>query len=213
MSELADRLDSITEIIRKDFSEKDATRERSIPLCREAIRYCGNAIRAIHRHEFDKAKEMLSTASELLREVESSIKNCSELRNTGFLHDAQKELTEGYVTLALITGEPLPAPDELSVEYAAYLNGLGEAVGELRRYLLDGLRKGDQSRGEDLLEAMDDIYNILVTIDFPDAITGGLRRTTDNFRGVLEKTRSDLTLMIQQKSLENKLGKYYERRD
>ncbi|HAS27691.1 MAG TPA: haloacid dehalogenase, partial [Dehalococcoidia bacterium] len=106
----------------------------------------------------------------------------------------------------------LPTPDELGVDYAAYLNGLGEAVGELRRYLLDGLRKGDQSRGEELLEAMDDIYNTLVTIDFPDAITGGLRRTTDNFRGVLEKTRSDLTLMIRQKSLENKLEKYNERR-
>jgi len=209
MSELADRLDNISGVIRKDFQEKDAAREKSLPLCREAIRYCGNSIRAIHRQEFDKAKEMLGTARGLLIDAENSISNCSELRNTGFLHDAQKELAEGYATYALITREPLPTPDELGVEYAAYLNGLGEAVGELRRYLMDGLRKGDQSRGEDLLEAMDDIYNTLVTIDFPDAITGGLRRTTDMFRGVLEKTRSDLTLSIQQKSLENKLDKYY----
>ncbi len=212
MSELADKLDTISGIIRKDFSEKDAAREKSIPLCREAIRYCGNAIRAIHRQEFDKAKEMLGTAKTLLTEAENAISDCSELRNTGFLHDAQKELAEGYATYALITGGQLPTPDELGIDYAAYLNGLGEAVGELRRYLLDGLRKGDQSRGEELLEAMDDIYNTLVTIDFPDAITGGLRRTTDNFRGVLEKTRSDLTLMIRQKSLENKLEIYYERR-
>ena len=143
---------------------------------------------------------MLETAKNLLADAASAISNCSELRNTGFLHDAQKELAEGYATYALINRESLPTPDELGVDYAAYLNGLGEAVGELRRYLLDGLRKGDQSRGEELLEAMDDIYNTLVTIDFPDAITGGLRRTTDNFRGVLEKTRSDLTLIIQQKA-------------
>ncbi|MFA5629122.1 MAG: haloacid dehalogenase [Dehalococcoidales bacterium] len=212
MSELSDKLDIIAEVIRKDFSEKDAAREKSLPLCREAIRYCSNAIRAIHRQEFDKAKEMLQTARALLTEAEAAINTCSELRNTGFLHDAQKELAEGYATYALITGQSLPTPDEIGVDYAAYLNGLGEAIGELRRYLLDGIRKGDQSRGEELLEAMDDIYNTLVTIDFPDAITAGLRRTTDNFRGVLEKTRGDLILILQQQSLENKLEKYYERR-
>jgi len=99
----------------------------------------------------------------------------------------------------------LPTPDELGIDSAAYLNGLGEAVGELRRYLLDSMRQGDLSRGEELLSAMDDIYNVLVTMDFPDAITGGLRRTTDIVRGILEKTRSDLTLVIRQKDLEEKL--------
>jgi translin len=127
------------------------------------------------------------------------------LQHSRFLLDAQKEFTEGSITVALITRQKLPDPDELEVDYAAYLNGLGEAVGEVRRYILDSLRKGDDSRGEELLQAMDDIYDVLVTIDFPDAITASLRHTTDMVRAVLERTRSDLTLVIQQKGLENKL--------
>ncbi len=208
MSGHKDNLNSIASNIRLDFQAKDAAREKALPLCREAIRYCSNAIRALHRQEFDKAKDSLLKARELISEAKNSISTCSELRNSGFLWNAQKEFAEGSITLALITKQGLPNPDELGVDYAAYLNGLGEAVGELRRYILDSLRKGDQSRGEELLQAMNDIYDVLVTIDFPDAITGGLRRTTDMFRAVLERTRSDLTLAIQQKNLENKLEKF-----
>lgn len=208
MSRLTDNLDSIANHIRQGFKAKDAAREKALPLCREAIRYCANAILAMHRQEFDKAQELLKQARNLLNEVEQAIATCNQLSSTGFLRDAQKEFAEGSITLALITGKELPSPDELGVDYAAYLNGLGEAVGELRRYLLDSMRKGDLSRGEELLEAMDDIYNVLVTMDFTDAITGSLRRTTDMVRGVLERTRSDLTLAIQQKSLENRLEKF-----
>ena len=142
--------------------------------------------------------------------MEPAIAAHNELGNSGFFRDAQKEYAEASITMALVTGEQIPDPDELGVDPAAYLNGLGEAVGELRRYLLDTMRQGDLSRGEEVLSAMDDIYNVLVTMDFPDAITGGLRRTTDMVRGVLEKTRSDLTLAMQQKSLENRLGKFEE---
>lgn len=205
---MVDNLKSIASKIRQDFSAKDAAREKALPLCREAIRHSGNAIRAVHRRQFDQAGEILKAAGRLLKEAEQNIAAGSELRNTGFLRDAQKEFAEGSITLALITGRKLPDPDELGTDYAAYLNGLGEAVGELRRYLLDSLRKGDRSRGEELLQAMDDIYSTLVTVDFPDAITGGLRRTTDMVRGVLERTRSDLTLTIQQKELEDKLDSF-----
>ena len=179
-----------------------------LPLCREAIRHCSNAIRAVHRQEFDQAKELLQSAHNLLDEVKKAVAGYSELNNRGFIRDAQKEFAEGSITLALVTGNQPPSPDELDIDSAAYLNGLGEAVGELRRYLLDSIRGGNLSRGEELLSAMDDIYSILVTMDFPDAITGGLRRTTDMVRGVLERTRSDLTLVITQKDLENKLGKF-----
>lgn len=202
-----DNLDSIADQIRQSFSAKDEVREKAIPLCREVIRQCSNAIRAVHRQEFDQAKEMLQSASNLLAEVGQTVNEYNEFNNTGFIRDAQKEYAEGSITLALVTGKTLPSPDELGIGGAAYLNGLGESVGELRRYLLDSMRGGDLSRGEELLLAMDDIYSILVTIDFPDAITGGLRRTTDMVRGVLERTRSDLTLVIRQKDLENKLEK------
>ncbi len=208
MSKLTDNLDSIAERIRQSFSARDAAREKVLPLCREVIRYCSNAIRAVHRQEFDQAKEMLQSARNLLNELEQAVADYSELSSTGFMRSAQKEFAEGSITLALVTGNQPPTPEELGIEFTAYLNGLGEAVGELRRYLLDSMRRADLSRGEELLSAMDDIYNILVTMDFPDAITGGLRRTTDMVRGVLERTRSDLTLVIRQKDLEERLGKY-----
>ena len=208
MSRLTDNLESIAERIRLTLSAKDKAREKVLPLCREVIRHCSQAIRAIHRQEFDQAKELLQSARNLRDEATQTFTAYSELSNTGYIRDAQKEFAEGNITLALVTGEQPPTPDELGINPAAYLNGLGEAVGELRRYLLDSMRRGDLSRGEELLSAMDDIYNILVTMDFPDAITGGLRRTTDMVRGVLERTRSDLTLVLRQKELADKLREF-----
>jgi len=210
MSRSTDNLDLIADRIRLSFSARDAAREKILPLCREAIRYCSNAIRAVHRQELDEGRELLKSACNLLDEVKQTAAIHSELTSSGFVRDAQKEFAEGSITLALVTGNRLPDPDELGVDAAAYLNGLGEAAGELRRYLLDSMRRGDLSRGEELLEAMDDIYSTLVTIDFPDAITGGLRRTTDMVRGVLERTRSDLTLAMRQKGLEHRLGEFEE---
>ena len=207
MSGLTDNLDSIAEQIRLDLSAKDAAREKVLPLCREVIRCSSHAIRAVHRQEFEPAAELLQSARSLLGEIGQAVAGHAELNNAGFYKDAQKEFAEGSITLALVTGNPPPGPNEFGVDSAAYLNGLGEAVGELRRYLLDSMRRGDLSRGEELLSAMDDIYSVLVTMDFPDAITGGLRRTTDMVRGVLERTRSDLTLIIRQKYLEERLEK------
>jgi translin len=205
MSGLTDNLEPIADRIREELGAKDAAREKVLPRCREAIRHCSQAIRAVHRQEFDKAKELLAGARNLLSEAEKACSDHDELGYTGFVRDAQKEFAEGSVTLALVTGKPLPKPEELGVDAVAYLKGMGEAVGELRRYLLDSMRKGDLSSGEELLAAMDDIYNTLVTMDFPDAITGGLRHTTDMVRGVLERTRSDLTLAMGQKGVVDRL--------
>ncbi len=205
MARLTDNLDAIAEQARQSFTAKDAAREKVLPLCREVIRYSSTTIRAVHRQEFDRAKELLGSAGNLLTEAKQATTGHSELSNTGFFRDAQKEFAEAAITLALVTGKQVPTPDELGTDFAAYLNGMGEAVGELRRFILDSIRREDISCGEELLEAMDDIYNILVTMDFPDAITAGLRRTTDMVRGVLERTRSDLTLVMRQNKLEAKL--------
>ena len=213
MGGLTDNLDSIADRIRQTLAAKDVARERVLPLCREVIRHCGNAIRAVHRQEFDQAAQLLKSARSRLSEIEPAISGYGELSYVGFFRDAQKEFAEGSITLALVTGKRLPDPDELGIDGVAYLNGMGEAVGELRRYLLDSMRRGDLSRGEELLSAMDDIYNTLVTMDFPDAITGGLRHTTDMVRGVLEKTRSDLTLAIGQKGLADKLSDFAEKQE
>ena len=198
-------LDEIAEQIRETLTARDKAREKVLPRCRDAIRCCSQAIRSVHRQEFGKARELLEKARNLLAEAEQTVAPYSEIANSGYIRDAQKEFAEGNITLALVNREKLPEPAELGVDGAAYLNGLGEAAGEMRRYLLDSIRHGDLSRGEELLAAMDDIYNVLVTMDFPDALTGGLRRTTDMVRGVLERTRSDLTLVIRQKDLEKKL--------
>jgi translin len=200
-----DNLESISEQIRKNLSAKDEAREKMLPLCRDSIRYSSNAIRAVHRQEFKLAEELAKTARSILNDAEKAVLDNGELGNAGLIRDAQKELAEANITLAIVTGKPLPEPDGLGVDAAAYLNGLGEAAGELRRYLLDGMRQGDLSRGEELLSAMDNIYGVLVTMDYPDAITGGLRRTTDMVRGVLERTRSDLTLGMRLKDLESRL--------
>jgi len=200
-------LESIADQIRQTFSAKDAAREKALPLCREVIRHCSQAIRALHRQEFDHANKQLQSARNLLNQAKQAVTAYSELSNASFIRDAQKEFAKGSITLALVTGKQPPDPNELDIDPAAYLNGLGEATGELRRYLLDSMRRGDLSQGEELLSAMDDVYSILITMDFPDALTGGLRRTTDMVRGVLERTRSDLTLVMSQKELENKLKK------
>jgi len=211
MSRLTDNLEEIANNIRADFEARDAAREKVLPLCRETIRHCANAIRAVHRQQFDQAGKLLKLARERLSQAEKSTAEYGELDYAGFVRDARKEFVEGTVTLALVTGKQLPGPDELGVDAAAYLNGLGEAVGELRRYLLDSLRRGSLSQGEELLSAMDDIYNALVSMDFPDAITGGLRRTTDMVRGVLERTRSDLTLVMGQQKLADRLADFSEK--
>ena len=109
------------------------------------------------------------------------------------MHDAKKELAEAWCTLALVRDDPLPTPEELAIDVAPYCNGLAEAASELRRQLLDQLRAGELERAEELMGAMDEIYSLLVTIDYPDGVTGGLRRTTDALRAVLERTRGDLT--------------------
>jgi translin len=199
-------LDSISNQARQDLSARDAAREKLLPLCRDVIRCSSNAIRAVHRQDYQQAGELLNSARGNLTAAEKAANGFNELSSTGAIRDAQKEFSEANITLALVTGKPLPGPRELNVDTAAYLNGMGEAAGELRRYMLDAMRKGDLSRGEELLTMMDDIYSFLVTVDFPDAITGGLRRTTDMVRGVLERTRSDLTLAMQLKALETRLS-------
>ncbi len=211
MGDLTENLNSIADKIRADLLAKDSAREKALPLCRDVIRYSGRSIRALHRQEFDKARDMLGSAGKLVGDAKKHLAEYCELQHSRFILDAQKEFAEASITLTLITKQKLPDPDELGVDYAAYLNGLGEAIGEVRRYILDSLRKGDLSRGDELLQAMDDIYDVLVTMDFPDAITASLRHTTDMMRAVLERTRSDLTLAIQQKNLENKMEKLNRR--
>lgn len=205
MKNLTENLDVFADRIRVDMEKKDAAREKVLPLCRELIRYASVTIRAIHRQQFDEAKNLLAEGKKVRENLAQAIKEWPELSSHGFVKDAQKEYTEANAVFALVTGQSLPDPDDLKVDYGAYLNGLGDTVGELRRYILDSMRHGDLTHCEETLTAMDDIYTTLVTMDFPDAITGGLRHTTDQVRGILEKTRGDITLAVREKELTEKL--------
>lgn len=206
-----DNLESIAERIRANFEAKYDAREHALRLAREIIQSSATAIRAIHRSEFPEAARRIQRARAALDEATAALADHPDIYHAGFIHDAAKEYAEASLTYAIVVGEPLPEPEALGVSYASYLNALGEAVGELRRRLLDRLRHGEVERCERLLDAMDDVYSLLVTMDYPDAMTGGLRRTTDVTRGILEKTRGDFTAAVRQRDLEVTLKEFESR--
>ncbi len=188
-----------------------ATRERALTASRRLIRCSANSIRATHRGEFDEARRLIGEASEVRAEFESGRKEHPEVYYGGYVEDALKEFVEAHATLAFAEGSPLPSQEDLGVGPAVYIHGLAEAIGELRRLVLDRLRSDEFDRCEELLEIMDEVYSVLVTIDYPDAVTRGLRRTTDVMRGVIERTRGDITLALRQRSLERQIGELSER--
>lgn len=206
-----DGLDKIAEAAREHFTAKHRAREEALALCRETIRLSANAIRSVHRGDFSAAEELIGKAAANLKNTESALAGHPDIFHAGFVHDAQKEYAEAATTLALIAGRPLPSAEGLGVLTAAYMNGIGETVGELRRHLLDSLRDGDVSHCEDVLAAMGDIYDVLVTMDYPEAITAGLRRTTDAMRGILERTRGDFTMAAVQRRLTDRLDEFDKR--
>src|SRR5438067_10902397 len=197
-------LDDLVAKLRAALDEKNLLREEALALSREIIRTSANTIRAVHRGELDRAAGMLSGAAGSVTRMRARLAESArgaDIYGAGYVHDCQKEYAEAAVFLALVSGNEAPDPDDLQVEYAAYLNGMGEAVGELRRHTLDTMRHGELKRAEALLSAMDEIYYLLVTFDYPDALTGGLRRTTDSVRGIIEKTRGELTTALRQDEL------------
>jgi translin len=198
-------LDDLRQSVGARLDAKHRAREVGLSNARQAIRRCANAIRAVHRGDRKAADALLVDARELLDVAEATLAAHPDVYYAGFLQDAQKEYAEAQATRALVTGEPLPPPEDVGVGDAPYLNGLAEAVGELRRHLLDVLRAGDVARAGELFEAMEEIHAVLVDLDFPDAMTGGLRRSTDVARAIIERTRSDLTLTVIQRDLADAL--------
>jgi translin len=198
----SDEIQAGGEWARGILESKHKARETTLAACRKTIQACAASIRAVHREQFDVAEELSGQAAAHLGEAMAAVEQHADIRHAGFVHDAAKEYAEARMTLAFVRGDPLPKPDELpGVEVQSYLNGMAEAASELRRYILDLLRRGRPERGEELLGYMDEVYSLLVTIDFPDAMTGGLRRTTDALRAVLERTRGDLTMTLLQSRL------------
>ena len=204
IGDLADRL-------RAQLDSKTAAREQGLTSSRSAIRACGNAIRAMHRHEFDAAEKLVAEAHSHLEVARGALADHPDMLHAGFVHDAEKEFAEARITLALVRQEPLPSHDDVGVPPSAFLKGMAESIGELRRHLLDLMRKGELGRCEELLGAMDDLYGVLVSMDYPDGITFGLRRLTDVARSIIERTRGDFTTSTIQSELREALDEHAAR--
>lgn len=208
-----DSLPPIVDHIRAELGARSDARDGAIRRSRELIRYCANSIRAMHREEFVKAKAMLETARQVAAQMVCDIEDYPGVYYAGYTQDALKELVEAHAVYAMLRREPIPPLDALGVQvdYPAYLKGLAEAASEMRRAILDTIRKGNLEQAETLLADMEEIYAAMTTIDFPDAVTGGLRRTTDALRAVLERTRGDLTISKQQEKLRQALSEFEAR--
>ena len=195
------RILDIAEAAHKDFEARTLARDAALTRSRALIRHSSNAIRAIHRSESDLAHEHLDAGRELVDEMKKDLENFPDLYYAGYTQDAIKEFCEATLTTAIIEGREIPTPDEMGVIYSTYLRGMAETPGELRRRCMDILRMGYSDEAERLLGMMDEIYSILVTMDYPDAVTNGLRRQTDLLRGIVERTRADLTLSLREEHL------------
>ena len=201
------KLEKISEQIRKNFDARTAARDNALAQARQLTRACSLAIRAVHRDETETMNSHLQDARKLADTLRDSLATYPDLFYAGYTQDSLKEFVEANVTCALIRNEPLQTPEELIVEPSTYLNGLAEVVGELRRRVMDILRHGYSTEVERLLGYMDEIYSVMVTMDYPDAITNGLRRQTDLARGIIEKTRGDITFSLRGEHLEQAIGK------
>jgi len=206
-----EKLEAIAERIRESFDARTRARDQALSQARTLTRYCANAIRAVHRNDHDLARKNLEAAQGLAKTLHANLVDYPDLYYAGYTQDALKEFAEANIVYALLRNNNLPTPEELGLEYATYLKGLAETAGELRRRCLDILRHGHSQEAELLLGHMDDIYAILVTMDYPDAITGGLRRLTDIVRSINERTRGDMTLSLRQAHLEQSLERLEKR--
>lgn len=203
-------LQALSDEFHRRFDEKMVAREAALSASRKAIRSSANAIRAIHRGEVEEAERLMAEARRALDEGEAATEAQPDVRHAGFLHDAQKEYAEARLTEAVVFGRDLANADDVGVPPAAFLNGMAEAIGEARRTVLDLLRSGEARRAEGILAAMDELYGVLVTMDYPDAITGNLRRSTDVARSIIEKTRGDLSVSLVQRDLRDALERHAE---
>ena len=201
------KLEKIAEQIRLTFDAQTATRDKALAQARSLTRACALSIRAVHRDETDVMQAHLDEARQLAEALHTDLAEYPAFYFAGYTQDSLKEFAEASITCALIRHQPLPTPEELNLPPNTYLNGLAESVGEMRRRCLDMLRQDNSAEAERLLGHMDDIYAILVTMDYPDAITSGLRRQTDVIRAIIERTRGDVTFSLRGEKLERSLSR------
>lgn len=210
---IAPQLAATVEAIREQMTAISGRRDQTLALSRALTRSCAHSIRAIHRHEWDEAEALLAQARGEAAAMVEPLAAMPTVYHAGYTQDALKELVEAHVVYAVVKGRPLPTPDEMYVTGSTYLRGLSEAATEMRRFVLDQMRRGHVLEAEPLLDFMEEVYSHLVAVDFPDAVTDGLRRYADILRGVLERTRGDLTLAMRQDQMRSALQSLEARMD
>lgn len=203
---MKNNFENLADRIRESFEQKNQIRDAALTQSRNLTRHAARAIRAIHRDEPDIARDQLAQADRLAKALREGLKDDPDLYYSGYAQDALKEFCEAHLTVATILGQDCPTPEDLQVEFATYLNGMSEVIGELRRRIMDILRDGHSPEVERLLDEMEDIYAQLVTMDYPDALTFGLRRRTDIARNIIERTQADVTISLRQQQLEKKIS-------
>jgi translin len=205
MKKIQKQLEKLENDIRDFFDVSDSLREKSLKISRDVTRLSAKAIKKIHQGDMKESMKLLNEAKRLLVEAKKNLKCFPEILYAGFIHNAEKELIEGFVFFELVRKNTLFVPDFDTFDKISWLHGLSEAMGELRRYILDCIRKDQIEKIEQLLSLMDDVYYFLSSFDYPDMLSRNLRRNVDALRGILERTRADVTLICQQKQLERKL--------
>jgi translin len=203
--------EKLTDDAIQDFEARHQVREDALRQTRKLTRFAANAIRAIHRDELDIAEENMAEAEKIVDGLLASLRDFPEFYFSGYTQDSLKEYIEARLTINMLEDKPLPTPEDLRMEYSTYLRGMAETIGEMRRRCLDILRQGYSDEAERLLDVMDEIYAMLVTIDYPDAITYGLRRQTDLVRGIIERTRADLTMSLREQHMQQALKDFEKR--
>ena len=206
-----DRLAEIAEDIHQAFEARTNARDDALSQTRTLTRHCANAIRSVHRNDFAAAENQLESAANIVASLQTELEEYPDLYYAGYTQDALKEYAEGSIVYSMLNHKELPTPQELGIEISSYLNGLAEAIGEFRRRCLDILRLGHSDEAEKLLQQMDEIYAVLITMDYPNAITGGIRRQTDIARSIIERTRGDITLSLRQEHLEKSMATLEEK--
>ena len=199
LSEICDR-------IRAHFAGQDRAREEAYNLSRQVIRLAASCIRSVHRKQNQEALSLLEQTGAATNQMIEAVSDQPSLRYGGFIADAEKEYAEAAITYAVIGGSALPSPEELQITYAPWLNGLAEAGGEFRRHCLDLIREDRIEEAEKYLDIMDEIYHAIMGFDYPNAISYGLRGRSDALRGMIERTRGDMTNALRQARLEQRLA-------
>ena len=191
VTKVAERLEEYVNSFLPKLEQRFESREKLLMTAREAIRYSGEAISLAHRGKAKEAEEKFELAKAKAKEIAEVVKNFPDLLY-GDVGTAFQEVSEAAFVLSVYLGKDLPSPEELGVPEFHYLLGAADAVGEMRRRVLELLRKGEKEKAEETYSIMEEIYEVLWELEYPKSLVPNLRQKIDYMRRILEDTHHDL---------------------